>query len=114
MADITRVYLATSTSSVAVVAPAANLRLLGFALIETASSPAAAKVSIQEGTGASLPTEIVGVNLAASESAREWYGDHGLPCPGGIYLNRISGETRAVIYYRTSDKAKQVYEAPSW
>lgn len=114
MADTTRIRIASGTASAAAVAPTANLRLLGFSITESAGSPAAAQVSIQEGTGADIATEISGVNLAASESAREWYGEHGIPCPGGIYFNRISGTTRAVIYYRVSDYGKDSGSAPSW
>jgi len=114
MADTARVVLASGTGNAAAVIPTAGLRLLGFSITESAGSPAAAKISIQEGAGADITTEIVGVNFAASESVREWYGEHGIPCPGGIYLNRISGSTRAVIYYRVSDYGKDSGQAPGW
>lgn len=114
MADNTYIRLASGTGNAAAVAPTTGLRLLGFSITESAGSPAVAQVSIQEGTSANIANEIAGVNLAASGSAQTWYGEHGIPCPGGIYLNRVSGTTRAVIYYRVSDYGKDSGDAPRW
>lgn len=112
MADTSRVYLAAGTTSLAAVAANPNLRLIGFSAVETAA--AIATFSIQDAAATTLTSEVVGVNLAASESVREWFGDHGLPCPNGIWVNRISGTTRIIIWYRISDKGKDSYDAPSW
>jgi hypothetical protein len=114
MADTTRTTIASGTGNAAVIAPTTGLRLLGFSITEDAGSPAVARASIQEGASAAINTEIAGINLAASGSLNLWFGEHGIPCPGGIYLNRISGTTRAVFYTRVSDLPKQSYEAPSW
>lgn len=112
MADTARVYLAANTTSLAAVAANPLLRLLGFSAVETAA--ATASLSIQDAASTTLASEVAGVNLAASESAREWFGEHGIPCPNGIYVNRISGTTRIVIYYRVSDYGKDSGTSPSW
>jgi hypothetical protein len=112
MADTARAYLAAGSSSAAAVAPTARLRLIGFSAVETAG--ATAKLSIQEGAGASLPQEMAGINLASGGSVQEWFGDHGLPCPGGIFVNRIEGASRVVIFYRISDRDKDSFDPPAW
>lgn len=112
MADTTRAYLAAGTTSLAAVAANPNLRLLGFSAVETAA--AVATISIQDAASTTLASEVAGVNLAASESVREWYGEHGIPCPLGIWVNRISGTTRIIIYYRISDSGKDSFSPPSW
>lgn len=112
MADTSRVVLATGTASAAAVAATPNLRLLGFSVTETAASTAA--VSFQEAAATDLTKELAAISLAASEARTVWLGEHGLPCPLGIWVNRISGNTRVVVYYRVSDYGKDSGGAPSW
>lgn len=40
---------------------------------------------------------ILPYSLAASESARDWYGDHGIPFEIGLYLDVVSGTAEASI-----------------
>lgn len=113
MADTQRAVLPAATTSLAAVAPSANLRLIAVSVIETAGSTA--QVSIQEGTGTDLTKEILTVSLAADEAkGQHLAGDHGVPCPGGIWVNRLSGTTRIVIHYRVSDYGKDSGQAPGW
>ena len=112
MADTVYEVVASGSSSVSVVAPTENLRLIGFSVVETNSS--ASEVSIQEGVSSDIANELCAVTLAPGESAREWFGEHGIPCPGGIFLDRRAGESRAVIYYRVSDRGKDSFAPPSW
>lgn len=114
MADTTRVTLASGSTSVAAVAPTARLRLIGYSVSESAGSPAAASISIQESTSTDLTKEMAAVSLAASGSYTAWLGEHGIPCPGGIWINRVSGSTRVVVYYRVSDRDKDSFDAPPW
>jgi hypothetical protein len=114
MADTTRITIPSGTTSLAAVAPTARLRLLGYSITESAGSPAAAIVSLQEGASTDLTKEMVGVSLPASGSQTVWLGEHGTPCPGGIWVNRISGSTRIVLYYRISDRDKDSFDAPPW
>lgn len=114
MADTARVALAAGTTSLAAVAPTANLRFIGYSVAESAGAPAAASVSIQEGASTDLTKEMAAVSLPASEMRTVWLGEHGIPCAGGIWVNRISGNTRVVVYYRVSDYGKDSGGAPSW
>lgn len=112
MADTARVVLAAATTSLAAVAPTTNLRLIGFSLTETAASTAA--VSIQEGAGTDLTKEVAALSLASGQALTVWLGEHGIPCAGGIWINRTSGTTRVVIHYRVSDYGKDSGSAPGW
>lgn len=114
MADTTRVALPAATTSLAAVAATANLRLMGYSVAESAGAPAAAAVSIQEGATTDLTKEMAAISLPASEMRTVWLGEHGIPCPLGIWVNRLSGNTRIVIYYRVSDYGKDSGQAPSW
>lgn len=112
MADTQRINLAANTTDVAAVAPTSNLRLLGFSVLETAG--AVASLSIQESASNDTTKELLAVSLLANESRSEWFGEHGIPCSGGIWIERITGTTRVVIHYRISDYGKDSGSAPSW
>lgn len=112
MADLARVQLAANTTSLAAVAPTALLRLVGVTLIETVG--AAAVVSIQEGAGTDLTKEILAQSLTANQALTVWLPEHGTPCVGGIWVNRVSGTTRLVVHYRVSDKGKDSSGAPNY
>ena len=114
MSDTARVQLAAGTGSAAAVVPTPLLRLIGFSITETTGVPAVSSVSIQEGTGTDLTKEICAISLAASESRTIWLGENGVPCPGGIWVNRTSGTTRVTIHYRVSDKDKDSFAPPYW
>jgi hypothetical protein len=112
MADLQRTQLAANTTSLAAQAPASFLRLVGVTFIETAG--AVALVSIQEGTGTDLTKEILAQSLAANQALTVWLPEHGVPCEGGIWVNRVSGTTRLVVHYRVSDKGKDSSSAPNY
>lgn len=84
----------------AIAGAAANTRLVGFSARETTGT-AGSVFNIRHGTsnaGALLVTVSLGVN----ESAREWYGPDGLAAASGIWLERVSGTTSAVVYYKVA------------
>lgn len=112
MADTQRVVLPAATTSLAAVVPTANLRLIAVSVIETAGSTAA--VSVQEGAGTDLTKEVLALSLSANEAKVLPFGEHGVPCPAGIWVNRLSGTTRVVVHYRVSDYGKDSGEAPGW
>ena len=113
MADTQRIVLPAATTSLAAIAATPNLRLIAVSVIETAGS--AALVSVQEGTGTDLTKEVIALSLSANEAKSiHIAGDHGVPCPGGIWVNRLSGTTRVVVHYRVSDYGKDSGEAPGW
>lgn len=113
MADTQRIVLAAGTGSAAAVAPTADLRLIAVSAIETAGSTAA--VSIQEGAGTDLTKEVLALSLTANEAKGPLtWGEHGVPCAGGIWVNRLSGTSRVVVHYRVSDYGKDSGEAPGW
>lgn len=76
-------------------AAAADLRLLGLSCRETAA--AAAEFVIRNGTSASDPA-VVFVKLASGESVREFFGEQGLKCPDGIFIDRIAGTFEVAVY----------------
>lgn len=69
----------------------------GFAIRESAGAPAAAVIRIYDGISAAgvlLET----ISLAASESAREWYGgSQPLLAGNGIYVDIISGTVEGSV-----------------
>lgn len=114
MADTTRATIASGTSSAAVVAPTASLRLIGFSIAESAVVPAACSISLQESTATDLTKEMAAYSLPASGAAMVMMGEHGIPCPGGIFLNRPAGSCRVVVYYRIPDYGKDSGQPPGW
>jgi len=114
MADTARVTVASGTSSLAIVAPTVNLRLIGFSVAESAGSPAACSISLQESAATDLTKEMAAYSLPASGAATVMFGENGIPCPGGIWLNRIAGSCRVVVYYRIPDYAKNSGQPPAW
>jgi len=91
------VAVAAGTADVAAVAANPNLKLIGVAIAETASSAAAAEVAIRHGTAATDPFLVPNVNLDANGFGIEWFG-HGVSCANGIYVDRIAGNTTLVLY----------------
>lgn len=106
MPDISRVNLPAATTDLAAVAPTPLLRLLGVFIIETAGSTAT--VSVQESAANDVTKELLSVSLAANESKYIALGDPGVgvPCPAGIWVERVTGTTRLTVYYRTFDFAR--------
>jgi len=82
------------------VAAAPGLRYLGFSCKESDGTPAVATFRILRGdiaTGTVLDT----VELAANESAREWYGPEGFNSPEGISIDWIVGTVDVHIRHKT-------------
>lgn len=101
MPDISRVNLPAATTDVVISAASPLLRLLGVSVVETAG--AVATLSIQEGTSNNTANELIAMSLLANESRFEWFPEFGIPCPGGLWLERITGTTRLVIYFTAFD-----------
>lgn len=83
----------------AAVAAQAGLRLIGFATRESAATAAAATFIIVHGATAA-GTAVVPVELAANESAREWFGPDGIACPDGISIDWIAGTVDIHLFYK--------------
>jgi hypothetical protein len=75
------------------IAAAANMRLMGYTIRETAA--AAATLNLCHGTDNS--TIIAGENLAASTTVNRWFGPQGLPVDSGVYIERLTGGSTQVV-----------------
>lgn len=89
--NYTYTTVAAGTTDEAGVAATENLRLMGLSVRETAA--AAATLNIEHGTANSSPI-MDAINLAASSSTTHWFGPQGLPCSGGIWIERLTGTTQ--------------------
>ena len=85
----------------AAVAAVAGLRLMGWSARESDGTPAVATLSIVNGATGSATGKLVTVELAANESAGEWYGPDGLASPLGISIDHITGTVDVFIYHKT-------------
>jgi hypothetical protein len=83
--------IAAATGDEAGKAAATGLRLMGISIRETAG--AVATLNIEHGTANSSPV-MLAVNLAAAGSVVQWFGPQGLPCPSGIWIERLTGTTQ--------------------
>jgi len=75
------------------IAAAANMRLMGYSIRETAA--AAATVNLCHGT--SNTTIMAAENIEASKSVLRWFGPQGLPADAGVYIERLTGGSTQVI-----------------
>ncbi len=94
----TPVAVAAGTGDAQIVNARRGLRLRGFSCAETASSAAAAEFILRHGTSTGDPQLVSPVNLNANGVGFPWFGTHGIDCPDGIFLDRISGNTSLVVY----------------
>lgn len=90
--------VAAGIADVQGVAATANLRLVGYSVRESAATPAAASVSLRHGTLATDPLLLPTVVLAAGGRLEHWFGPDGIACPGGIFVDRATGNTELVLY----------------
>ncbi len=98
LSNYTYTTIATAaTTDEAGIAAAENLRLMGYTIRETAA--AAATVNLCH--GAANTTIMVGENLAASVTVNRWFGPQGLPCPNGVWIERLTGGSTAVTLITT-------------
>ena len=88
--NYTYTTIAAATGDEAGIAATHGLRLMGYSVRETAA--AVATLNIEHGTANSSPKMAV-INLAASASDKHWFGPQGLPCEGGIWIERLTGTT---------------------
>lgn len=93
--------IAATAADVQGLAAAANLRLMGFSITEAAATAAVAEVSLRHGTAPSDP-EIVGVNLAADGSARDFFGPDGIAVPNGVLVDIVAGTAKATLYWKVA------------
>jgi hypothetical protein len=84
----------------AIAAAAAGTRLVGFSARETTGG-AGSVFNIRHGTS-NAGALLVTVSLGVSESAREWYGPDGIAAASGLWLERVSGQTSFVGYYKVA------------
>ena len=70
------------------------LRLMGVSVRETAAG--VATLNIEHGIANSSPI-MIPINLAAAGSVTLWFGSQGLPCAGGIWIERLTGTTQVVL-----------------
>ncbi len=94
----TPIPVASGTGDTQVAAARPGLRLRGFSCTETAGSAATAEFILYHGTSNSDPQLLAPVTFLANGTGFPWFGDHGIDCPNGIYLDRISGTTTLVVY----------------
>lgn len=89
------------TADVTLEAATTNLRLLGWTVREDAGTPAAATVLLRHGVesaGNCTGNIIAYVELAASQSSGEWYGDRGLAVASGVCADVQLGTIDINIY----------------
>jgi len=90
------VEVADGTGDNAIVAARLGLRLVGLSIAETNSSTAT--VDIRHGTAATDAILVPLMSCEADGFDTFWFGHHGIDCPNGIFINRISGQTTLVLY----------------
>jgi hypothetical protein len=79
------------------VAAAAGLRYLGFSAKETAGAPATAVIRHGNIGGPIIDH----INLAAGETAREWYGPDGIATPNNIFFDLLTGAMTVTVRSKT-------------
>ncbi len=92
--NYTYTTIAAATGDEAGVAATAGLTLMGFSVYERAG--AVATLNIEHGAANSSPV-MAGINLAANTSDLRWYGSPGLPCAGGVWVERLTGNTAVTL-----------------
>lgn len=93
----------SGTGDVQGVAANSYLALIGFTVAETAGTAAAAEVILRHGTTASAPILVGPINLAADGFNSYWFGEYGIYCPNGIFVDRVAGTTTLQIYTLAGD-----------
>ncbi|MEE9415756.1 MAG: hypothetical protein V3V01_10765 [Acidimicrobiales bacterium] len=95
--DVT--VVATGTADAPVQAANPNLRLMGYSIGESNTPTGAdAQATLRHGTSVAGP-ELVLVELIADDAETVWFGPNGIKTPNGIFLERPSGETTAVVFH---------------
>lgn len=95
--QFTTTVVASGTGDEAGVAANTNLRLMGYSIKETAG--AVATLSLLNGAS-SAGTAVAHENFAAAGSVGRWFGPQGIPCSGGVWIERLTGTTAVILYTR--------------
>lgn len=91
-----KVICASGTGDVAAVSAQWNVRLIGFSISEDAGSTA--KVIIHDGAASANNPAVAPINCAANGFGIWGLSYPGIPCPLGIWVERVSGTTTVVLY----------------
>ena len=92
--NYTYTTIAAASGDEAGIAATGRLRLMGVSVRETAAG--VATLNIEHGIANSSPI-MLPINLAAAGSLTLWFGPQGLPCAGGIWIERLTGTTQVVL-----------------
>ncbi len=93
----TPTVVAAGTGDVQGVVATPRMKLMGVGVAETAGTAAAAEVTLHHGTSSSGPLLCPSLNLTADGCTIFPLGG-GIPCPNGIYVNRVSGNSELILY----------------
>jgi hypothetical protein len=74
------------------------LILHGFSTAESAGSAGTAEVVIRHGSKSTSPMVCAPINFAADGFGYPTFFPVPIPCPDGIYIHLVSGETTIVLY----------------
>ena len=85
----------------AAVAAAAGLRLMGYSVRESKSSPAVCSFDIVNGATGAAGADLAYVELALSSGTTVWFGPEGLDAASGLSVDFISGQFDLVLYHKT-------------
>lgn len=97
LSDIVKVEVTTSADGQAVAATA-GMRFVGVVASEEAASTA--KFFVRCGTSTS--GWVIAPVVLASGGAATFFPPVSLPCPDGLYFDKVSGTTIVTLYYRTT------------
>ena len=93
--NYTYTTIAAATTDEAGIAAAANMRLMGYSIKETAG--AVATLLLRHGDAAS--DEIFAAeNFAAAGCTLRWFGPGGIPVPDGVFIERLTGTTAVTLW----------------
>jgi hypothetical protein len=88
---------ASGTGDHQTIGATAGLRLMKITAKEDAGTPGLAEFIFRDGTS-TAGTAIYFCKLGSSESVRDDFGPDGLPCPNGLFLDRVSGTTDITVF----------------
>lgn len=73
-------------------------RIVGWSLRETAT--AVATVRLLAGQSAADGVLIDSITLAADAAHRSFFGDRGILCPNGVFVDRVAGTVEVSLWIR--------------
>jgi hypothetical protein len=78
--------------------PDKMLILHGYSTAETALTASTAEIIIRHGTNAAAEMIAAPINFALDGCGQPLFFPQPLPCPKGIFIDRVSGETTIILY----------------